>query len=253
MALKIDTTHPIFSLKNKVYEVSKEFLTAFNFNYFQYLRCFEDGSINCLTNDTRLFEYMQSVDNIPVVYSSYDNTPEQEHTYWFLWDEALPSMPVQLAKEKCQLHHGITLVKRHKKYYDMIAVALAEEHPNPHSFYLNKLKIIERFIFEFELNNRDLMQLLNQHPIALPTTYRDVNYQSICLPQGRIAVTGKTGQTYVTAQELACLRLLLQGATHKQVAQSLNISYRTVDTYVFRIRQRSGFSAWSDIERMLFY
>ena len=66
-------------------------------------------------------------------------------------------MPVQLAREKCQMHNGLTLVRRHKKHYNMIAVALAKEHPNPASFYLNKLKVIEQFIFNFELQNNDLI------------------------------------------------------------------------------------------------
>ncbi|MFA5959980.1 MAG: LuxR C-terminal-related transcriptional regulator [Tatlockia sp.] len=251
MSLKIDINHPIFLLKNKIHEISKEFLEPFGFGYFQYLRCFDDGSISCLTNDTRLFEYMQQVNDQPVVYSSYENEQEQEHSYWFFWDEALPNMPVQLAREMCQLYNGLTLVRRHKKYYDMIAVALLVEHPNPNSFYLNKLKIIEQFIFNFELQHPDLVQMLNKHPIALPKQYRDINYQSICLPQGRLLIRGKSNQTYITAQELSCLRLILQGATHKQAAQCLNLSWRTIETYLQRVKQRTGFSSWRDIERIL--
>lgn len=251
MPLKIDVDHHIFLLKDQVYAASKEFLEALGFNYFQYLRCFADGSISCLTNDTRLFEYMQEIENPPVVYSSYEGEHESAHSYWFFWDEALPSMPVQLARERCQLHHGLTLVRRHKDYYDMIAVALAKEHPNPASFYLNKLKIIEQFIFNFELENTQLLKLVNQHPLILPQQYRDTNYQSMCLPQGRVVVRGKTNQTYITAQELACLRLLLQGATQKQAAQCLDLSYRTVETYLQRVKQRTGFHSWTDIERLL--
>jgi len=251
MALKIDLNHPIFLLKNNIHEISKEFFEAFGFSYFQYLRCFDDGSISCLTNDTRLFEYMQQIDNRPVVYSSYEQAHEQDHTYWFLWDEALPEEPVQLAREMCHLHNGLTLVRRHKKYYDMIAVALAEAHPNPSSFYLNKLKIIEHFIFHFELQNPELIQLLNKHPIALPQQHRDSNYQNMCLPQGRILVMGKADQTYITSQELSCLRLMLQGATHKQTAQCLNLSWRTVETYVQRVKHRTGFSSWREIERLI--
>lgn len=119
MPVRVDTDHPIFLLKNKVQAASQEFLDAFGFSYFQYLRCFDDGSISCLTNDTSLFEYFQHVDNEPVVYSSYEDGQEQNHSYWFFWDEALPSMPVQLAREKCHMHHGLTLVRRHKKYCEM--------------------------------------------------------------------------------------------------------------------------------------
>ena len=90
--------------------------------------------------------------------------------------------------------------------------------------------------------------MLNQQRIALPAQHRDDNYRALCLPQGRHAIEN----TYITAQELACLRLLFQGASHKQAAKCLNFSYRTVDTYLMRIKQRTGFSSWTDLERILF-
>ncbi|WP_454784798.1 helix-turn-helix transcriptional regulator [Legionella sp. WA2024007413] len=252
MSLKVDLNHPIFLLKSKVYEASKNLLDGFGFNYFQYLRCFADGSINCLTNNTGLFEYFQHIDNAPVVFSSFDDEHENNHSYWFFWDQELPRTPVQIAREKFNLHNGLTLVRRSKNYYDMIAVALPYEHANPGSFYLNKLKAIEQFIFDFDLQNKDLIQILNKNPIALPETYRDVNYKELCLKQGRIPVVGKNEKTYITAQELMCLRLLLQGATHKQIAQLLGLSPRTVDTYLLRIKQRTGFSSRLEMERMVY-
>ncbi|HHT0594169.1 TPA: helix-turn-helix transcriptional regulator [Legionella anisa] len=252
MSLKIDLNHPIFLLKNKIQEVSKNLLDAYGFSYFQYLRCFADGSINCLTNNTGLFEYFQQIDNEPIVFSSFESEHENDHSYWFLWDEELPGTPVQVAREKFNLHNGLTLVRRSKNYYDMIAVALPYEHPNPGSFYLNKFKAIEQFIFDFDLQNKDLIQVLNKNPITLPEAYRDVNYKEICLTQGRIYVTGKNGNTYLTAQEITCLRLLLQGATHKQIAQMLELSPRTIDTYMLRIKHRTGFSSRMEMERMMY-
>ena len=85
MAVRVDTNHPIFLLKHNVQAASQEFLTAFGFSYFQYLRCFDDGYINCLTNNTTLFEYFQQVENEPLVYSSYEQEHEQNHSYWFFW------------------------------------------------------------------------------------------------------------------------------------------------------------------------
>ena len=252
MSLKFDLNHPTFLLKNKVHEASKNLLEAFGFNYFQYLRCFSDGSISCLTNNTGLFEYFQHINNEPVVFSSFENEHENAHSYWFLWDEELPSTPVQIAREQLNLHHGLTLVRRNKDYYDMIAVALPYEQENPASFYLNKLKAIEQFIFNFDLENKELIHLLNQNRIALPKAYRDVNYKEMCLTGGRIQVTGTMGATYLTVQEIACLRLLLQGATHKQIAKVLELSSRTVETYLLRVKRRTGCSSLMEMERMLY-
>ena len=151
MPIEIALDHPIFTLKDKVQEASSFLLETFGFNYFQYLRCYADGSINCLTNNTGLFECAKEYDDQPIVFSSYEDEHENLPFYSFLWDEALPpTAPLQLAREKLNLHNGLTLVRRTKHYYDMIAVALPYEHSNPGSFYLNKIKIIEQFIYDFD-------------------------------------------------------------------------------------------------------
>lgn len=144
MRLKIASDHPLFLLKAKVQEASSALFETFGFSYFQYLRCFADGSISVLTNHTGLMECIEQFDDEPVVFSSFAEEYEQSHSYWFLWDEELPDMPVRLAREQFNFHNGLTLVRRNKHYYDMIAVALPYEHPNPGSFYLNKYKAFTR-------------------------------------------------------------------------------------------------------------
>lgn len=168
------------------------------------------------------------------------------------WDEALhPTAPLQLAREKFNFHNGLTLVRRTKNYYDMIAVALPYECPNPGSFYLNKIKAIEQFIFDFDKKNKDLLQIMNKSAIALPKAYRDMNYQEMCLTEGKINIEGKVRQTYLTIQELTCLKFILQGYSYKQIAQALEISPRTVETYLIRIKHRTGYTSYSELERAI--
>lgn len=251
MSIQVPPDHPIFLLKNKTQEVSQQFLTTFGFNYFQYLRCFADGSISGLTNNTGLVEYIQQVENAPVVFSSFEKEHENAHSYWVLWDEMMPTVPVQIAREKFNIRNGLTLVRRSKHYYDMIAVGLPTEQANPGSFYLNKFKAIEQFIFEFDKDNKDLIDVMNKNPIALPKTYRDVNYENICLTKGKVRVSGKSGITYLTTQELSCLRGFFQGGTYKSIGQMLEISPRTVETYLSRIKERTGFYTYAELERMM--
>lgn len=252
MPIEINLTHPIFTLKDKVQEASSFLLETFGFNYFQYLRCYADGSINCLTNNPCLFEHTKDYHDKPIVFSSFEEEHENVPFYSFLWDEALPpTAPVQMAREKLNFHNGLTMVRRTKNYYDMIAVTLPYEHPNPGSFYLNKIKIIEQFIYDFDKQNKDLLDIMDKSAIALPRAYRDVNYQDICLTQGKISVKGKAGMTYLTTQELACVRFILQGLSYKQAAQMLAISPRTVETYLIRVKQRTGYTSYSELERII--
>lgn len=253
MPIEIDLAHPLFTLKHRVQEASSTLLDSCGFNYFQYLRCYADGSMNCLTNNTGLFEYAQEYHNQPIIYSSFEEEHANKPYYWFLWDEALPpTAPVQLAREKFNFHNGLTLVRRTKNYYDMIAVALPYEHSNPGSFYLNKINTIEQFIYDFDKRNKDLLEIMDKSAITLPKAYRDVNYQEMCLTQGKIKTQGKGGMTYLTTQEFACLRLVVKGFSYKHIAQMLEISPRTVETYLSRVKQRTGYTSWPELERIIY-
>lgn len=251
MALQLSLNHPLFALQTKIHELTNDFLTSLGFSYFQYLRCFNDGSISLLSNTTKILEFFTEVENQPVVFSSFTNENKNAPSYWFLWDEALPSAPVQLVREKFNFYHGLTLVRRNKNYYDMIAVALPKEQQHVSSFYLNKLKLIENFINQFDKENKEIIHFLNTEKLFLPKAYRDVNYDKICLTQGRVTIESPNGRSYLTVQELACLRLLCQGYAYKEVAQILKLSPRTVETYLNRMKQRTGCLSCHEIEQFL--
>lgn len=251
MGFKLNNDHPTFLLTNKIQEISNNFLNQFGFNYFQYLRCYNDGSFSLLTNHIGLLEFVQQFEHSPVIYSSLASENKNAHSFWFLWDESLPKYPVEIARKKFNLHNGLTLVKRCKTYYDMIAVALAKEQANPALFYMNKLKAIEFYIRNFEIDNQDLIKLITKNPIALLEAQRDVNYKHLCLSNGKIEVLGKHGKSYITTQELTCLRLKLQGTSYKEMAQTLNLSVRTIETYINRVKERTGYETHLALEHML--
>jgi DNA-binding CsgD family transcriptional regulator len=251
MPLELSLHHPTYGLKSTIQEIANPLFKGLGFSYFQYLRCFADGSIGLLTNNTSLIELFDEIGRAPAVYSSFQAEHHQQHAYWFLWDEELPASPVQMVRNKCNVRCGITLVKRYKNYYDMLAVALSHDEVQA-GFYLNKLKPIEQFFSQFEKEHQDLIQLMNNNPISLPIINRDVNYQKICLKNERINIAGNKGQTYLTAQEIACLRLIHEGCSYKETAQRLGISHRTVETYLQRVKDRTALDVQQAIERLMF-
>jgi len=241
----------VSELKGPISDYCKDFFSQHGFNYFQYLRCYINGSFSLLTNHTGLIEEIAKFPDSQLIFSSFDDEYSQKHSYWFLWDEELPDFPVSFARASFGFHHGLTLVRRSKNYYDMIAIALPEAKNNINTFYLNKQKIIENFINSFDKNNLNLLKYVGKHAVQLPYVNRDVNYQKICLSNNKIKILGREKMTYITGQELACVQLLLQGATIKQIADLLKISPRTVETYFNRIKLRTGFTNKADFSSII--
>jgi len=251
MALHIPNNHPTVSLLGRINEISQPFLKQHGLSYFQYLRCYADGSVSLLHNTNSLLLHFIEM-NFPI-FSSYKLEHQNLHSYYFLWDEELPYFPVYLARKYHNIHHGITFVRRTKNYYDMIAFGMPEERSNAASYYITRLKAMEEFINQFDFRNKDLLITMEQNPIALPDIQRDKNYQELCLHglQNRLYVTGKFGATYITPQELSCLKLLLQGYSYKEAGLQLALSPRTIETYILRVKARTGITQRGEFNKLL--
>lgn len=94
MPVIIPPNHPTFKLKAWVTSQCKDFFSQTGLSYFQHMRCFDDGSISLLTNNTSLLEEFNKINNQPVVFSALN---QKEHSYWFSWDKELPDYPVRSA------------------------------------------------------------------------------------------------------------------------------------------------------------
>lgn len=245
--IRIESNHPLLQLSSQVQEASHNFLKVHGLNYFQYLRCYKDGSVSLLVTDPSLFLRMVHLDT-PLIFSSFKEEHSKQQSYWFSWDEELPHELVKLVKHDRNWHHGLTLVKREKDYYDMIAVAMPEERNNAHSYYINRISAIEHFMTHFQNHAPNIFKCITKSAILLPEVNRDLNYQNLCLKsKSRLPF----GDSYLTSQELKCLKLKLEGNSYKEIANSCQLSPRTVETYLNRIKIRSGINDKSHLKELV--
>ena len=222
-----------------------------NLNHIWFIRIYKDGSFNMLLNYTGFFlDWMEF--EWPV-YTSFQKEHELLQSYLYLWDEGLPLPITTLARERHNLHHGITFLKRYQDYYDLIACAMPETRSNAASYYLTHLRDFERFSEDLLKKGSDLIKIGKQEKIQLPSHLLDKNRSNLCLSEKtlRHPVNGKFGAAYITSQELFCLQLLSQGKSYKDIASILSISPRTVETYLIRIKERTGYGERSQLFNFL--
>ncbi|MBY0462322.1 MAG: helix-turn-helix transcriptional regulator [Alphaproteobacteria bacterium] len=251
MPFNLEHNHPTLQLKDQIENVCQSFLDSHNLSYFQFLRCYDDGSFSLLINKTEAFLYFLEND-FPIL-SSFQEEHTRYASYTFTWDEELPFLPVQIVKEKFDMHHGITLVKRQKNFYDMVGFAMKSTRSNPMSYYFNHLKTMENFGDDFLRKNSKQVKIVENKKILPPIHMQDKNHKKMCLPNksSKCQVKGFNGPTYLTHQEIFCLQLLNEGKSYKQIAEHLSISSRTVETYFNRIKDRTGSSSSTDLTKLL--
>ena len=120
----------------------------------------------------------------PIIFSSYESSQEQIHSYWFLWDEnyLLPQYNGQRNVPFLSRYHLGQACKALLRY---IAVASSQERVDSGSFYLSILNELQFFISNFEREQQSLVASMDKHRLLLATPYRDVNYQNLCLSSGK--------------------------------------------------------------------
>lgn len=65
--------------------------------------------------------------------------------------------------------------------------------------------------------------------------------------ENRLRLGEKYGDIYLTERELDILRLVVQGYTAKCIAKKLEISFRTVESYITQLRAKFHCSTKSEI------
>ncbi|MER7415901.1 response regulator transcription factor [Micromonospora peucetia] len=83
--------------------------------------------------------------------------------------------------------------------------------------------------------------------------YVSGSYREAVHPPGPVPATRENatlGARPLTERERDVLTLVAQGLTHKQIASRLSLSKATVDTYVHRLRQKTGMSNKAGLTRV---
>jgi DNA-binding CsgD family transcriptional regulator len=147
--------------------------------------------------------------------------------------------------------YGINFYKRYENYIELFTFSTSENRPNITSLYLNTIPYFEKFIKYFKLKNREILNIHDVSNLAFidhtfPTTLvaphetvilRDITKkiepQSLLIEQGNNIIP-------LTVRESDCIKLLRKGITIKEIASFLELSPRTVETYINNVKEKTG-------------
>lgn len=235
MSFTVKEDSPTFLYANTIQEICQhDLFDRYQFNYFQYLRCYHDGSFSLLSNradwNHHAFQYANDHDH-PIIMSCADADIIQPHCFQFVWNNHIPDSILRLAQSSFDITNGITFVERHRDYYDMIAFAAPSTNKRVYDIYLNRNEELQQFIIRFRNQYGELIEHADSQRIEIPEIHQDANKDILVRNAGNTT-------SHITKRELDCLLLLKQGATQKVIARELNIGGRSVETYFNRLKIR---------------
>lgn len=231
--------------------------------YLTYFRTYPDNSQICISNSARwLDDYYQLGLYETSLYQDYCR---EYQTGYQLWPPGSDLPVFEVARQGIKSDYGVTLIKQHREYCEFYFLSGTTNAPEVLNFYINHLDVLERFTLFFQDKAQALLKQAesqrvilpeHQHLVVEPNTQRmaqtpvDQTRDELKIRHFRVP-TGPFKDVKLTGREFECMLLMRQGKTKQEIADTMAISKRTVETHVDHLKVKFGCYRKADVVTLL--
>lgn len=229
-------------------------LKIFNLRNFGYGKITKDGRFFRIGNNTAYTEiYFREVikdffntQRDCVQAHNFSQTP---HSKMYMWN--VDKQHFCKLRNEANMGNGISFYNFTADYIEIWSLGGTPQDTGLPDFYLNNLDLLNRFYLYFRTQAQDLIDISDakktakldlQRPVMDIQKFDDNRVKTFNeqISQNKYILSSGNNDFTLTLRELECLFYKNMGLTAKEVAQKLNISYRTVETHLENIKIKSG-------------
>lgn len=252
-------------------EVKKicEPLDRVGIRFFRYLRVFEDCSYITLMNGYNEFlaNYYDVIHDLGNYWGkSIRYTESKDKPFYLVWPMDGFNRDINMSLfYNHNIWNGISLIYKHKEYIEIVSYAFDRNSSQGGNLFLNCQNFLEDFASYFKQHLGAIIGEAEQSKRAVFSnkfkifarskefveqkntldSIKDVSIDANILDTDR-------GVVRLTDKERECLEMFAQGKTAKDVAREVDISHRTVEYHMFRMKHKTGASNKSDLLELFF-
>jgi len=198
---------------------------------FNYYRMYFDGSVIRLSTDRAwtMHYFKKDYLNRSTVPLSYLTKPIN----YFIWlTDDCPEMLLDAAIN-FDTSNGISIAERHNDYMEYFCFATTLSNTSIiNNFYINNLDLLRKYCFQFKERANMLLKTYEKKKLIL------TNINSCKIDFQPDQILRITDSIQLSGQQNACARLLLKGMSCKGIAQEINLSPRTVESYLNNLKNK---------------
>lgn len=249
-------------IRSQILEICKPLFDNFGITYFEYDQIREDGKVFyiCTNSDWLEFSLENKMfdDEEHVLLCSLAKTHNHRYALWNTLK--LESTRLLSNYSHCNVWNGFTINETEETNFNVYSFATTKDNTGLNEFFINNLSLFEHFIIYFKQKLRLILDKEPKNLIFEATPLKDMSsftdytpynnkinlfLEQTTLQKFEINVNSKT--TYLTKRQLQCLRMLAAGKTSKEIGNQLEISQRTVESYINAIKNKTGVIFKSDL------
>lgn len=154
-------------------------------------------------------------------------------------------------REKHNIHHGFTIYKKHTDSLEAWHFATTKENYEIINFYLNRLDLLYHFILYFADRAGKIIDISDPQKLVFfedRSPLNDFQKEPLCQNTNqdfmsqtevkRFSISTNTGVIFISRREVECMRHLSTSKTVKEIAREMDLSPRTVESYLKNIKNK---------------
>lgn len=241
---------PYWRFCPEVQQICQPLFKQFAINYFDYSRFYPDNTSIALSSDPEYVCYL-------LTQQEYKCAAGLIVPGRHLWPSYINTEFMDKTHQRFDYYHGVTYMRQHKEYLELINFASAKKNQKTLEVFLNYTDALEYFILYFLKTIEPFLTKNKKSRVLLPpgfiTSPPEKEEEPCSVLQLITAISHhsklrkntflfKIGQQLITLthRELQCLALLSRGMSTKQMARKLDISGRTAEAFCNKIMEKSG-------------
>ena len=237
----------LLNSSGEMQSIAKPLKDCFGIDYFGYLKTYADNSHIALTTNVGWLEcFYKNFHEHGVIHKSIDSYQDG----YYLGSEAADQTTIQVMRNDFNIDHDLAIVRTHKDYLEFYTFAVEPQKSNIKNWYLNNIHILEQFILYFKETGKTLIQTAEKDRYILPRHIEQPSEEPIYsaapnkiddflnkIKMNRYYLSHDP-EIYLTQMEFLCVSHSLKGLSSKQIAMTIGLSYRTVDSYLESVKKK---------------
>ncbi len=232
--MKLDKNNITYQTSNEIRKLVKPLAQIADIHHFCYSVDYADGSGFCLDTSPEHYELVFE-NEYPLPGFFFDKE-------WHTWKGSLPEEEI-LEVQKLNISHGVSHVIKSEDKTEIFEFATVPENDGMYEFCLNKRDVLKKFIAYFINEAQVIIEAAHNERFIPPLHMREKKLSSKAIvPKKELSSEGQVLIDYpfnlLSQMEGNCFQLLLNGYTNTDIGKMFNLSSKTIDSYVARIKYK---------------
>lgn len=233
--------HVTLNYSNEVRQICNPLFELLDIEHFMITFYYSDNSIARLSTCsewTKNYFHKGYYNVVPTL--NLNESPKSYSVWDYLDEKHKPFLEMLNEAKDFKISNGLTIIKNYKDFRTVCSICSPRKKKN-NDLYISNLSCVDSFISYFLNKASPLISIANKNRIYVKSTdiHNNENklqnfYQSITLNKVYFK------NILLSKQETLCLLYSMLGKTSKKISKIMDISPRTVDTYINNIKIKTN-------------